>query len=367
MKRILSALTIAGLAGCGGIEGDPRQTSRAFDITTSSDSSQATCSGGPSIAIQSAAWDNPSTSLTGLAVTVQQNGATIATGSTPLTVPDLCAGQSYTIAVEDYQSERFAHWESGLTSSSRVVTVQTSAIYTAYYQVGGTIIPLYSWPTDASGNVVAAWNTVASEHQKWPATAVIPIANNQNGPGPSLDPNWTKGINLLVSGGCKVAGYVYTQYGKRSLTRVQREIRNWRAWYPQVTALFIDEMSNVKGRESYYSSLSSYARSYGFDFVIGNPGAPTLPSYIGTVDAMVIYENTQVPSSFSTWLSSYSPNNFATLSYAVPSSSFPPEQVRSNKSSVAYQYVTHDGASPDRNPWDVLSIYLDPLLSVLSP
>jgi hypothetical protein len=357
---------IAPLIGCGGTQNDRPEASPGMSARKSNDLSQGVCSGGPSIAVQSVAWDNSSASLTGLQVTVQQGATTVATGSTPFTVSDLCAGESYTITAANYRNQRFAHWENGATASSRNVTLQTSTTCTAYYQVGGTIIPLYSWPTDANGNVVAAWNAVASAHQKWPGTALIPIVNNQNGPGPSLDPNWTRGINVLVNGGCKVAGYVYTQYGKRALTRVQKDIRNWRAWYPQVTTLFLDEMSNTRGKESYYSTLTSYARSYGFDFVVGNPGAPTLSSYIGTVDTMVIYENTEVPTSFSNWQASYSPNNFATLSYAVSSSSFPTDQVTSNKSSVAYQYVTDDGASPDRNPWDNLSTYLDTLLSLLN-
>jgi len=237
----------------------------------------------------------------------------------------------------------------------------------AYSQVGGSIIPLYSWPTDANGNVAAAWSFVASEQQKWSSIAVIPIVNNQNGPGPSFDPGWSKGIGALIDGGCKVAGYVYTQYGKRSLTKVERDIRNWRTWYPQVTALFLDEMSNTAGKESYYSTLTSYAKSIGFDFVVGNPGTSTIPSYIGTDDTLVIYENTAVPTSFPAWQASYSRYNFATLSYAVSSSEFPASQVTANRASVAYQYVTDDGAPPDRNPWDSVSTYLDTLLSLLSP
>jgi Spherulation-specific family 4 len=243
-------------------------------------------------------------------------------------------------------------------------SARTASSATASVAAGGSIIPLYSWPTDVNGNVVPDWNTVAAEQQRWPAIAVIPIVNNQNGPGPGLDPNWTKGINVLVAGGCKVAGYVYTQYGKRSLTKVERDIANWRAWYPQITALFLDQMSNTAGKESYYSTLTSYAKSRGFDFVIGNPGTATIPSYVGTVDTIVVYENTSVPTSFSSWQASYSKSNFATLSYSVPYSSFPSSQVTANKSSVAFQYVTDDG--PDGNPWDELSTYLDTLLSLLN-
>jgi hypothetical protein len=357
--RIMSAVLIAAGVGCGGAqEGSLEPTARV------SSSTQALCSGGPSITIQSAAWDNPSMNLTGLYVTVQQDGATLASGWTPLSVSGLCGGQSYMITAADYKNYRFAHWDNGATASSRTVTLQNSATYAAYYQVGGIVIPLYNWPVDVNGNVVPAWNIVASEHQKWPGLSLIPIVNNQNGPGPSPDPSWAKGIGVLVNGGCKVAGYVYTQYGRRSLTKVERDISNWRAWYPQVTTLFLDQMSNTAGNENYYSTLKSYAQSRGFDFVIGNPGAPTIPSYIGTVDTIVIYENTGVPSSFASWQASYSPNDFATLSYSVPASSLPASQVTANRSAVAYQYVTDDG--PDGNPWDDLSTYLDTLLSLLN-
>jgi Spherulation-specific family 4 len=231
-------------------------------------------------------------------------------------------------------------------------------------QANGTIIPLYSWPTDVNGTVVPDWNTVAAEQQKWPSVAMIPIVNNQNGPGNAADPNWTKAINVLVGGGCKVAGYVYTQYGKRSLAKVEKDISNWRAWYPQITALFLDQMSNTSGKESYYSTLTAYAKNRGFDFVVGNPGTATIPSYVGTVDTLVIYENTSVPTSFSSWQSSYPVTDFATLSYSIPASSFPSSQVTANKAFVAYQYVTDDG--PDGNPWDELSTYLDTLLSLLN-
>src|SRR5438045_8479823 len=67
----------------------------------------------------------------------------------------------------------------------------------AYSQVGGSIIPLYSWPTDANGNVAAAGSFVASEEQKWSTIAVIPIVNNQNGPRPSFEPRQSNGIRGL--------------------------------------------------------------------------------------------------------------------------------------------------------------------------
>jgi len=360
---VLCALPLA-VAACGGPASlSPETSERSLSVPTSTD---ASCPGGPSISFQSAARDNPASPLTGLYVTVQQAGIAIATGWTPLTVADLCADQDYVITAADYRSYRFAAWEDGTHSAARTITLRGSIAVTAFYQVGGSIIPLYSWPTDASGDVTPAWRAVARAHQDFPAVAVIPIVNNQNGPGPARDPSWTRGIDLLVAGGCKVAAYVYTEYGQRPLAAVEDDIARWRAWYPSVTALFLDQMSNTAGQEAWYSAVSAYARAQGFDFVIGNPGASTLPSYVGTVDTLIIHESTQVPSSFASWQAGYSANNFATLSYGIPGP-LPEPQLTSNKDAVAYQYVTDDGAIPDANPWDRLSGHLEVLLSLLEP
>jgi hypothetical protein len=353
---------IAALAGCGGQPGDLLASRQSERIVA--DAAQDACPGGATLSIYSAARDNPATSLTGLYVTVQLNGMTLAAGWTPFTAADLCTGQEYTITAADYQRYRFAQWQDGTPTWSRRVTLQGSSAYTALYQVGGSIVPLYSWPVDGAGNVSSPWRALADAHRRWPGVALIPIVNNQNGPGSAPDPSWARGIDLLVAAGCKVAGYVYTDYGRRSLSAVEADIANWRAWYPQVSAVFLDQMSNTAGQEGYYASLTAYARGRGFDFVVGNPGAPTVSSYIGTVDTMVIQEGTEVPVSFPSWQASYSPNNFATLTYGL-SSPLPASQVSSNKASVAYQYVTDDGVFPDANPWDGSSSHLDALLTLL--
>ncbi len=66
-------------------------------------------------------------------------------------------------------------------------------------------------------------------------------------------------------------------------------------------------MANTRGYETYYSNLSNYVKSNGMSITVGNPGLNTLPSYVGTVDNMVIYENTGMPSitAFSGWNAGY--------------------------------------------------------------
>jgi hypothetical protein len=359
----LPAVTmLAAALACGG---PPQQAEQASLGTGASRLAQAVCPGGATIRIDSSALDNPATSLTGLYVTVQQDGTTLASGWTPFTASDLCAGQQYTITAADYRNYRFTRWEDGTATSFRRVTVEPTAVYTASYQVGGSIAPLYSWPVDETGAVSSTWTAAAAAHQSWPQVALIAVVNNQNGPGPAADAAWMRGIGVLAGAGCMVAGYVYTQYGQRTLSAVEADIASWRTWYPQVTALFLDQMSNTTGQEGYYAALTSFARSQGFELVIGNAGAPTVPSYVGTVDTIVIHESTTVASSFAAWQASYSPNDFATLTYGF-SAPLPDAQITANKSSVAYQYVTNDGIFPDANPWDAVSSYLDAVLELLA-
>ena len=62
------------------------------------------------------------------------------------------------------------------------------------------------------------------------------------------------------------------------------------------TLIFLDEMSNVAGQEGYYSYLNGDAKSLGLTLTVGNAGTETLPSYIGTVDTIIINENSGLPS-----------------------------------------------------------------------
>src|SRR5919108_4073635 len=189
LMKLPAVTMLAAALACGG---PPQQAEQASLGTGASRLAQAVCPGGATIRIDSSALDNPATSLTGLYVTVQQGGTTLATGWTPFTASDLCAGQQYTITAANYRNNRFARWEDGTATWFRLVTVQPGAVYTASYQVGGSIVPLYSWPSDVSGAVSSTWTAIAAAHQRWPAIALIAVVNNQNGPGPAADAAWMR-------------------------------------------------------------------------------------------------------------------------------------------------------------------------------
>jgi hypothetical protein len=221
----------------------------------------------------------------------------------------------------------------------------------------GTLIPLYTDPSDASWDVVVAAKTAH------PSVPVIAVVNPDSGPGASQDGAYTSGIAKLTGANIAVLGYVATGYTSRDpQTEVEPEIDDWVAWYPGVTGIFFDEQSNVAGDEPYYATLDAYAKGKGLTFTVGNPGTDTAESFVGVLDMMLIYESDGLPSpaSLGGWHANYDKKNFGIIPYAVPAldSAF----VAQAKLSVGYIYMTDDDLP---NPWDSASSYFGALLGEL--
>jgi len=220
----------------------------------------------------------------------------------------------------------------------------------------GTIIPLYTYPTDAS------WDRVVAAKQAHPTVPVLAVVNPNNGPGATLSADYATGIAKLTAAGVKVIGYVHTSWANRPAAELQNEMQQWRTWYPGVSGVFFDEMANVVGHEAYYSSLSANARTAGFDFTIGNPGADTSEGYVGSVDVILIYENAGVPpvTEVGGWHASHARSNFGVIPYGV--SSLDAAFVAAARPTVGYVYL-QSGAMP--NPWNSVPAYLSDLVGAL--
>lgn len=218
----------------------------------------------------------------------------------------------------------------------------------------GLMIPLYGYPSPE-------WDKVVAAKTAHPSVPVIVIINPNSGPGTSQDANFVTGIQKLKSAGIIVLGYVPTDYTTRSASSVMADINSYKNWY-LVDGIKFDEMTNTAGHETYYSNLSAYAKSLGFTLTAGNPGADTLPSYIGTVDIITIFENSYLPdlSSLGGWHSDYDKKNFSTVSYGI--SSLDQAFVTAESQYVGYTYLTDDNQP---NPFDSTSSYLNDLMLIL--
>ena len=222
--------------------------------------------------------------------------------------------------------------------------------------VTGVIVPLYTYPTSST------WDSIVQTKGANPNVPIIAIINPSNGPGTSQDSNYVAGTQKLQSGNITVLGYVHTSYGQRSIRLAEAEIEKYHTWYNTVDGIFFDEMSNKAGKESYYQTLSNYADSLGLTVSVGNPGTDTIPSYIGTVDNLVIYESAGLPSLsyLGGWHSNYDKANFSILPYAV--SSLDRDYTASATSYTGFIYITNDDVP---NPWDSLPSYFGDLVATV--
>ena len=221
----------------------------------------------------------------------------------------------------------------------------------------GTIIPLYSYPHPG------AWDKVIAAKKAYPKVPMMAVVNPASGPGTAASSSYMTGIQQLLNAGIKVIGYVPTQYAVKTPTEVQTDIKRWQTLYPGVTGIFFDEMQNKAGYESYYKNATAYAKSHGFDLTMGNPGADSVPSYVGTVDLMFIYENAGLPSEsrMGGWHAGYDKKNFGIIPYAVPSLSN--TFIATARKYCGYIFLQNDTLP---NPWDTVPPYFMDMVKALA-
>lgn len=218
----------------------------------------------------------------------------------------------------------------------------------------GIMVPLYTYPG-------GTWDRVIETKNDHPGVPIVAIVNPASGPGGSKDPNYVSGIEDLKAAGVIVLGYVSTAYTGRSLDEVRSDIDKWASWY-DVDGIFFDEQTNWSGGESYYTQAGNYAESKGLDFTVGNPGANSIPSYLSTVDVVLIYESPGLPNLnnyYNTW-ERYDNDQLGMIPFSV--GSLPRDWIEDATGFIGWLYVTNDNLP---NPWDSLPTYFDDMVALL--
>jgi hypothetical protein len=215
------------------------------------------------------------------------------------------------------------------------------------------MVPLYTYPG-------GTWDTVIKTKNDHPDVPIVAIVNPASGPGGSKDSNYVSGINELRDAGVIVIGYVSTAYTSRSLTAVKGDIDKWDSWY-DIDGIFFDEQTNWAGGESYYAEAGDYAESKGLGFTVGNPGTNSIPSYLATVDVVLIYESPGLPNldNYDSW-DPYGNDQLGMIPFGV--SSLPTSWLKDAIKIVGWVYVTSDNLP---NPWDSLPSYFDDMATLL--
>jgi Spherulation-specific family 4 len=116
------------------------------------------------------------------------------------------------------------------------------------------------------------------------------IANPASGPGKQVNSDYSVAINAARAAGIRVVGYVYTDYGHRSLADVRTDIDRWQSFYG-VTSIFLDETARPADERlgAYYPPLSTAIHGRGGQVVL-NPGTVPDPAYFDIADSIVTFE-----------------------------------------------------------------------------
>ncbi len=310
----------------------------------------ANAGGGPAApSAAGATGSTPSATGTVPGADVTNTGTAGATADATGTTPD--ATGSAPSATETAPSATGTAPAAGTTAPAA-----TPAAAPAAGGAGATIVPLYTYPTDAS------WNNVIAAKAAHPTVAVIAAVNPANGPGAAADAAYAAGIARLNAAGIKVIGYVATGYAVKNAPVVKADIDRWKAFYPgQIGGIFFDEQSSRAGDVAYYRDLSQHAKAQGMSFTVGNPGTDTSESFIGALDVMLIYESSGLPSAgqMGGWHSQYARSNFGVIPHT---SQFDATFVRNARQYVQYIYVQNDTLP---NPWDSVPATFGNLLAAL--
>lgn len=146
------------------------------------------------------------------------------------------------------------------------------------------LIPLYSYPSDP---------VYSPEYNKllnfrYP-TKVDIILNPDNGPGQSVDANFSMIIQQLKSKGYFLLGYIPTNYSNRNIDDVKRDVDKYENFYEVFDGYFFDEFSNDIQTLSYYSSIYNYVKLKN-KAVYFNPGTVVPGDFYSICDKVVVAE-----------------------------------------------------------------------------
>jgi len=180
--------------------------------------------------------------------------------------------------------------------------------------------------------------------------ADIIIVNPHNGPGEDIDDNYVEVLETV--NGPQQFGYVYTEYGQRSIAEVKADIDKFNEFY-SIQDIFVDEASS--SWDPYYQELADYIDGN----IILNPGTIPDEKYLEIADIIVIFE-----SSYSRyfdyiepeWVTNYPADRFWHIIHHADNLDDTLAEV--NQNHVGYIYIT------DSTPhnYDSLPSYWDEMI-----
>lgn len=140
-------------------------------------------------------------------------------------------------------------------------------------------VPWYVHPAEDP----AAWRLLAAKQDE----LSFVVINVHNGPGTANDPYYPPAVATLER--VRLLGYVDVDYGRRSVSDVLADVRNWLEWYP-VGGVMFDQLPADRQSVSLIARYVEGARRAGAGFVVGNPGTMPPLATIALLDVTAVFE-----------------------------------------------------------------------------
>jgi hypothetical protein len=193
------------------------------------------------------------------------------------------------------------------------------------------------------------------------------LLNVDNGVGTSPLSHFQSLVKQAQAAGITVLGYSSTEYGARSISSVESEINDYKSWYG-VNGIFLDLTQGTSGEFSYYQTLADYIRSTISGGIVWlNPGSYPDPSFMSIANVVMVFEgpySSYLSDSVPSWISQYSPSQFAHVIFDTPQSDFASALNLSRQRRAGHLFVTD--LSGSGNPYGALPSYWSQEASTVS-
>jgi hypothetical protein len=220
-------------------------------------------------------------------------------------------------------------------------------------------VPAYYYPF---GPGLREWNRLIASAKSVPIVAIV---NPASGPGDHVDTNFAAVIPRARKAGVTLVGYIGTQYTRKPVEQVKKEVDTFLRFYPELQGFHFDEQSSDARGVDYYAELYRYVheRIEGA-LVLTNPGTSCDRGYAARPASDVIslfereggFDELKLP----VWTSRFPGSRFCAQAHNVSTEEQMKKSLRrAAELKIGYVFITDD-VGP--NPYDRLPSYWDALV-----
>lgn len=218
-----------------------------------------------------------------------------------------------------------------------------------------TLVPSYMPITST------AWTTLTNTSRSVNTTLIL---NPANGPGTSINADYSAAVGLARYQGARVVCFVQTSQGTRAAAAVKKDIDDYILLYGQLDGYFLDSLpvESDTAKIAYYKDLYSYVKLKSPQYqVIGRAGATLAEAYVtqDCADVFVTFEGTMT--NFLTyqppaWTRNYHRSRFCYWVHSASEAEMVSACQQASLQNVGYLYATDQSATL-ASPWSVLASY----------